>query len=705
MDTIKGTQTASPVSENPSGISLKAGKAREQALNFASFADENPNPVAHIDGDGMILYANQACAPLLAHWGIKEGERLPPEPRQWVQSVLTVGEFREVEITIDERTYTIVLAPIPGSGYIGLYGRDITQQKIAEDALQIARARFRRIVDATFIGIVTAKADGSILEANDYYLDMLGYTQEELRAGKVRWIDMTPPEYLPLDQIALQELEKTGICSPYQKEYFRKDGSRVWVMLADAMLPGKGGEIAAFILEITAQKALEADLARQRDELRNANEQLERELIEHERAEEAVRRSAHRLRVINQLDHVISSSLDIGTVYDAFVQEMKDLVEFDRTSIILLDNAGENWQIIRQWTQGKPAFQPAVWYPVKGTAFEWVGQNRRAYLESRLGEKAEWPEHKGLREEGIQSRVLLPLINQGKVIGLLTFASRQAEAYPASEVELLRALAAQLAIAVQNNRLYEQARLMAEELELRVQARTAQLEKANKDLESFSYSVSHDLRAPLRAINGFAQILARRHRADLNEEGQHYLDNVVEASTRMGILIDDLLQYSRVGRASVHRQTVRLEELFAQILSDLSSRITETQAEVHLPPPPGSMALIQSDPTILSQIFTNIIDNALTFHRPGIPPAIQVTYQAEVDHYLFGIADNGIGIPTEYLEKIFNVFQRLHSSEEFPGTGIGLAIVKKSAELLNGRVWADSTEGVGSTFWIQIPKE
>ena len=192
----------------------------------------------------------------------------------------------------------------------------------------------------------------------------------------------------------------------------------------------------------------------------------------------------------------------------------------------------------------------------------------------------------------------------------------------------------------------------------------------------------------MRAINGFAQILARRHRADLDEEGQHYLDNVVEASSRMGTLIDDLLQYLRIGRSGVHLRTVRLEELFAQILGDLSPRITETQAEVHLPPP-ESMASIQSDATILSQIFTNIIDNALTFHRAGVPPAIHITFQSEADHFLFGIADNGIGIPAEYLEKIFNVFQRLHTSEEYPGTGIGLAIVKKSAGLLDGRVSAE----------------
>ncbi len=458
-----------------------------------------------------------------------------------------------------------------------------------------------------------------------------------------------------------------------------------------------------------------AELVQTQKELNSLNEHLEdlveqrtaalsTEIVERKRAEDSLRNYSLRLAAINRLDHAISSSLDISKVYDAFVIEMKGLVDFDDTAIVLLDENRENWQIIHQATTGEAAYQPNVWYPIQATALEWVTHNQRAYLEEILGEQTDWPEHKRLRLESLQCRVLLPLILQGKVIGLLTLASRLPKAYQHSDLVLLQTLADQLAIAVQNANLYEKVRLTADDLERRVQARTAQLENANKDLESFSYSVSHDLRAPLRAINGFANILLEDQRDRLDGEGQHYLDNIVEASVRMGILIDDLLQYSRVGRAGVHRHLISLDNLFQQTLGDLSSRIKETYAIVELPPA-GALPQIQSDATLLSQIFSNIISNALTYHRPDVPPFIQVTYQMTEDHHLFGIADNGIGIPPEYLEKIFDVFQRLHSSKEFPGTGIGLAIVKKSAELLGGRVWVDSSAGVGSTFWVQIPKE
>ena len=549
--------------------------------------------------------------------------------------------------------------------------RDITDRKHAEEAVRRSEEQYRELIEQAADGIFISDGSGKYVAVNSRGCAMLGYSLEELLGKNLN--DLVPAEEKRQNAIRLDDL-RAGKLIISERRLICKDGSLLPVEISGKMLAD--GRFQGIVRDITERK----------------------------RSENALLQYSRRLAVINRLDQVISSSLDIGKVYDAFVVEMKELVEFDRTSIVMLDQACENWQIIRQWTRGKPAFKPTVWYPIKGTAFGWVVQHQKAYLEETLGEKTEWSEHEGLHKEGLQSRVLLPLILQGEVTGMLTLASRHPKAYQQSDLELLQTLADQMAIAVQNAKLYGEARLTAGELEERVMARTSQLEKANKDLESFSYSVSHDLRAPLRAINGFAQILVRRHKENLDGEGQHYLENVVEASTRMGVLIDDLLQYSRVGRASVHRQTVSLDDLFAHILGDLYPRIAETQAVVELPAA-GVMPRIISDSTILGQIFTNIINNALTYHRSEVPPVIRVTYQAEADQHLFGVADNGIGIPAEYLEKIFNVFQRLHSTEEYPGTGIGLAIVKKSVDLLGGRVRADSTEGAGSTFWIQIPKE
>lgn len=238
-----------------------------------------------------------------------------------------------------------------------------------------------------------------------------------------------------------------------------------------------------------------------------------------------------------------------------------------------------------------------------------------------------------------------------------------------------------------------------ESLEQRVRDRTAELEQANSDLESFSYSVSHDLRAPLRAISGFAEIIARRHRDYLNEEGQRYFANIVEASEQMDRLIDDLLRYSRLGRRVIRLHAINPLQAIDRVVKTLFDRIIESGAELVIP---EEMPQVHGDLTLLEQIFTNLLENALTYRSADKLPRIQISSKVTNGHVVIEVSDNGIGIPPAYHQKIFNMFQRLHSQEDYPGTGIGLAIVKKSSNLMDGHVWVESNEGHGSRFFLKL---
>lgn len=231
--------------------------------------------------------------------------------------------------------------------------------------------------------------------------------------------------------------------------------------------------------------------------------------------------------------------------------------------------------------------------------------------------------------------------------------------------------------------------------------RTAELEERSQQLESFSYSVSHDLRAPLRAISGFAQILARRHRQDLDEQGKHYLDNIVDASEHMGRLIDDLLTYSRLGRSEIILKPVALSEVLPILIRNFEGRAQELGVKMEFA---DDLPLVMGDRTLLSQILTNLLDNAISYRRTDVPSVVILSWTAEGDNVVLKVSDNGIGIAAAHFERIFEVFQRLHTQEEYPGTGIGLAVVLRAAQLQQGAVRVESTVGMGSTFYVTLKR-
>ena len=239
------------------------------------------------------------------------------------------------------------------------------------------------------------------------------------------------------------------------------------------------------------------------------------------------------------------------------------------------------------------------------------------------------------------------------------------------------------------------------ELELRVQERTKQLEAVNKELEAFSYSVSHDLRAPLRHIDGFVDMLRPEADAKLTATGQRYLNIISAAARRMGALIDDLLIFSRMGRMEMRRTTVNSKVLVAEVIQEMSEDLKSRQIQWDIGPLPE----VYGDRAMLKQVWVNLISNAAKYSRERSPAQIKIRcHENNAGEGEFSIQDNGAGFDMQYAGKLFGVFQRLHQAEEFEGTGVGLANVQRIVVRHGGRVWAEGQVDVGATFHFTLPK-
>ncbi len=239
------------------------------------------------------------------------------------------------------------------------------------------------------------------------------------------------------------------------------------------------------------------------------------------------------------------------------------------------------------------------------------------------------------------------------------------------------------------------------ELEERVQTRTAELAAINQELETFTYSVSHDLKAPLRGIDGYSRLLLEDHLGQLDEEGQLFLRNVRQGVEKMSQLIEDLLAYSRMERRGLHGIPVELATLMGRILAERAEDIQANGAQVRVE---LADLVARADPDGLAMVLRNLLDNALKFRHPDRPPRVEIRGQATGDLIQLAIQDQGIGFDMRFHDRIFEIFQRLQRAEDYPGTGIGLAIVRKAMQRMGGRIWAESTPGQGTTFFLELPQ-
>jgi signal transduction histidine kinase/DNA-binding response OmpR family regulator len=426
------------------------------------------------------------------------------------------------------------------------------------------------------------------------------------------------------------------------------------------------------------------------------------EIAERQRAEEALRRYAERLRILQEIDRTILAAQSPEAIAQTAVGHISTLVPCWRAGIWLFDWQTRQGLVLAVTGRDTPSIRVGM-----HIALEAYGLQDLAVLEAGQVYVVEdirtltplSATVQALQAEGLQSYVRVPLEVQGVLIGSLNLWSDQLGAFTAEQVDIAREVADQLAIGIQQARLHEQVQRHAADLEQRVAERTAELRQNNAELESFSYSVSHDLRAPLRSMQGFAQIFLEEYNDRLDAVGRDYLQRIVAAARRMDTLTDDLLTYTRLSRVAVELIPVSLEEVVDGALMQLQAEIRAKEAQVTVARP---LPQVIGHYVTVVQAVANLLANGLKFVAPGVRPQVHVWAEERDDSVCLRLRDNGIGIAPEYQERIFRIFERLHGPETYPGTGIGLSLVRKGMERIGGQVGVESVPGQGSTFWLEL---
>ena len=414
---------------------------------------------------------------------------------------------------------------------------------------------------------------------------------------------------------------------------------------------------------------------------------------------QSVQRSAERLKILHEIDQAILAAQSIESLAHETLSKLKGIAGYKEGAVILLKaHDTTDAQILAEEIDLELA-GTIVLMTEQGALNALECGDALCYVKDISTLPHRSPALEALLAKGYHSLLTVPLRVERNSIGDLHWFAAPVDAFDTQKQEVFREVAAQLAIAIQQSRLRSQLQKYAAELEQRVVERTVRLQAANDELEAFSYTVAHDLRAPLRGIEGYASALMEDYGEQLDEVAQDYIHQVIASIHRMNTLVQDLLAYSHLSREELELVPVSLTHVVAEAQAQLESTLKEQKAEITVAEP---LPKVMGHYSTLVQAVANLLSNAAKFTAAESKPQICLWAEEKKNQVRLWVEDNGIGIEPQYQQQIFGVFERLHARDAYPGTGIGLAIVRKGVERLGGRSGVESTFGKGSRFWIEL---